>query len=697
MQTLFEPRSILVVGVSTRPHNMGRHIVENLVQSKFRGEIHLFGRNPGTLFERPILTSWDEVPPGIDLAALLVPAALVPETFERLGERDIRRAIVSTGGFSELGPEGERLQEQALAVAHKHGIRFTGPNGLGVINTAVGLSTPFMRLPVARPGRTHVLAQSGGVGLYYLNRLQEEGLGIGIFVSLGNKLDTDENDLLEYIAGIEPEIVALYLEGVEHGRRFLDLIADYPCPVLIHKANTSAAGARAAASHTAALTNDDEVLSAAIRQVGAFRAKDSNEMLNAARAFSLPPMRGDRLLIVSRSGGHGVIAADTAEPAGFQLPPIPEDIVQKVSGAFRAGVIRLGNPLDLGDLFDFAVYVAIVEEALQSPDYDGVFFYHVYGPPEAESARRFIEAVGKLSRKYDKPVYMALMVSVEEAHHVRQNLGLPIFLTPEEAVEAARLSRVRYHRGSLPAEAPLTTPALADPEGVAGVIAEARARGRRMLGQEALRIAELAGFPVAPFRVVTEATDLARLSREVGFPLAMKILSPDISHKTDADGVVLDVADEEKAGRVYERLLSAANKAVPDARIDGVLLQRMNRGMREIFLGGKRDPNFGPVVMVGLGGVAVELFHDVSLRLAPLRARDIDEMISEVVSFRALKGARGLPAADLPVLREAVARMANLMVACPDIEEIDLNPMKLHREGRGGMVVDARVLLTEPS
>lgn len=695
MQTLLNPRSVLVVGVSHRAGNLGRNIVRNLVDYGYDGEIVLFGRQPGNLYGHRIRTRWEDVPEGIDLGVLLVPATHVPEALERMGERGIRRAVVSTGGFQELGEDRLGLQEQVLEAARRQGIRFTGPNGLGVINMANGLCTPFV--PIAKPpntGGVHIVAQSGGIGMYYLGRLAAEALGIGTFVSLGNKLDLDECDVLAHLATTDPTLVCLYIEDVRDGRRFFELLRDYPCPVLVHKANVSAAGARAAASHTAAIAGDDDVLDAALRQAGAVRVADTNRMMIDAKAFTLPPMRGDRLLIVSRSGGHAVLAADLTERYGFALPDLAPDTVEKVRAALRAGVIRLGNPLDLGDLFDFDVYVRILEDGLRSAEVDGVVFVHVYDPgPEAEASRRLLETVGELTRRHEKPIFLCLMTAEREIAEVRQRYRVPVFLTPEDAMRGASLSRDRHRRAALPREAPLATPGVADRDGVRAILAAAKARGARLLGADALAIAEKAGFPVAVSRVARAADDVPTLAREVGFPLAMKILSEDVPHKSDVGGVVLDVRDEATAEDAWRRIHDAVRREHPDAAIDGVLLQRMEPGLREVFLGGKQDPVFGPVVMVGLGGIAVELFQDVSLRLAPVTERDIEEMIGEVVSFKAFRGHRNLPAADLDLLRESVARMAQLVVAFPEILEVDLNPLKLHRAGRGGRVVDARVVL----
>ena len=696
MERLFAPESVLVVGVSTRAHNMGRSIVRNLIDFGYVGEISLFGRRPGNVYGHRIRTEWEDVPRDIDLGVLLVPAPYVPETLDHLGERGIRRAVISTSGFVELGADRQHLQEQVVAAARRHAIRFIGPNGLGVMNLDCGLCTAFA--PLRKPphtGGVHVLAQSGGVGMHYLSRLAAEELGLGTFVSLGNKLDLDECDVMAYLNAHDPELICLYLEDIRNGRRLFDLIRDCPCPVLVHKTNVSEVGARAAASHTASIAGDDRVVTGALRQAGAVRARDTHHMLNAAKALSLTPMRGNQLLVVSRSGGHAVIAADLTEAHGFDLPPLTPQTAERVQGSLRAGVIRPTNPLDLGDIFDFEIYARILEDGLRAPNVDGVVFIHVYHPgPETASSRQLLETVRDLSERYDKPVFLCLMTADKELIAIRHISRYPVFTTPEDAVRAAAASRDLYRRSQLPVEEPLDGPALADPAGVAALLAGAT--GSRLLGVDAMTLAERAGFPTAPCAIVRTQGEVAATAERLGFPLALKVVSADLPHKTDVGGVVLGVRDVDEAVDAYDGILGAVREAAPEATVDGVMLQRMEHGGVEVFLGGKRDPSFGPVVMVGLGGVTVELFRDVSLRLAPLTPRDIDDMLEEVVSFRALRGVRGLPPADLPFLRDAIARMAQLIVAHPEIDAIDLNPLKLHREGRRGRVVDARVVLATP-
>ncbi|MBM4319877.1 MAG: hypothetical protein FJ125_07930, partial [Deltaproteobacteria bacterium] len=503
MQELFSPRSVLVVGVSDRPGNLAANIVRNLIDIGYPGEITLLGRREGNLYGHRIRTGWEEVPSGIELAAILVPAQQVVEAIERAGAHGIRWAVVETGGFSELGEEGRRIEEQLVAAAARHGIRFTGPNGLGVIDLRSRLALPFMYFPAfPQPGRIHLLAQSGGVGLYYLQRFISENLGVGSFVSMGNKLDIDECDLLEHLRTQGPGAVCLYLEDIRNGRRFFEATRNYPCPLLVQKANVSAAGAQAAASHTAAVAVDDRVLDAALRQNRLVRVREMKTMVNHAKAFTLPPMIGDRLLIVSRSGGHAVIAADLAEQYGFGTLPLDPSVERIARAGLRARVVQLRNPLDLGDVFDMEVYRLILEQGLSSPAVDGIVFIHAYaGGPEQQPSRKLIAEVARISREQGKPIYTCLLCTDDEVATLRCQLAFPIFDSPEEAMVAAAVSRdaalLRRQRAAA-LSAPAVLPELADVAAIEVILANARPG--LLPGAAALELIAAAGIRIAPFR-----------------------------------------------------------------------------------------------------------------------------------------------------------------------------------------------------
>jgi len=685
MRRLFFPDSIVVVGVSPNPANMGRNIVDNLLRFGYGGRIHLVGRRPGFYAGHRILADIDALPEGIDLAVILTPADVIMDTLRACARRGISRAIIESGGFSELTGEDDDLDREVLEVAREHGIRFVGPNGLGVICRASGVVTPFMPMDdLPREGVISLMAQSGGVGVTYIGALLAENLGMDRFVSLGNKLSLDETDYLAHI-GQEgtSRAVCIYIEDIRRGRAFFDAVRAYDGAVIVQKAGVTAAGHRAAASHTASLAVDDRVVDAALRQAGAIRVESMGRMIAHAKAAALPPMRGNRLMLIARSGGHAVIAADVAEQGGFVLPPLPAEMAALAASAGRGHVIRTDNPLDLGDIFDFEVYNQLLTMAAESPEFDGVAMIHVFASEaEVRASAHLLETAARLTESTGKPVYLCFIAMPRALMFLKKRTPHPLFDAPEvmiEAMAALRWSGTRRGQvGEARAErAERPAASLGDSE--PGYLDAASAWG----------LLERWDFPVARWRVVTSRDELPAAAAAVGFPVVLKVDSSDIVHKSDAGGVELDLADEAAALAAYDRIMAAA--AAADARVSGVLVQAMVPAGREIFLGGRRDPSFGPLVMTGAGGVHVETLEDVSLRLAPLDPRDVTEMIEEVSWFRTLAPARGRGGADRALLEDRILALSAMLCAEERIEEIDLNPFLLRDEGGGGTVVDARI------
>ncbi|MDI6765167.1 MAG: CoA-binding protein [Thermodesulfobacteriota bacterium] len=379
MHQLFYPKSVVVIGVSERPDNLARNIVENLFEFQFNGEIFLVGRKDSVLFGRRILTSVDQLPDGIDVAVILTPAQTVPGLVEACGRKKIPWAIIETGGFREYSEEGAELEKMVLKTARKWGIRIVGPNGIGVTNVDNGFVVPFVKLkrgPVSK-GKLSILAQSGGVLLSYANHMISANVGLSKMVSMGNKLDLNEIDYLKYlIDDPKTDIIGLYLESLGRGRELMEIAHSTSKPIIIHKANTGEGSRQIAKFHTAALANDDRVVEAALKQADIIRTKDFRSFVNAVKILSLPPCKGKNLVIISRSGGIGVVAADSAERHGFRLLPPDPKLQEQFHNLFRAKVIQPTNPLDLGDLFNFDLYTSILEQALRFPMVHGILFQH---------------------------------------------------------------------------------------------------------------------------------------------------------------------------------------------------------------------------------------------------------------------------------------------------------------------------------
>ncbi|HVO83609.1 MAG TPA: acetate--CoA ligase family protein [Syntrophobacteria bacterium] len=700
MRGFFYPESVAVIGVSPSPTNLGRAIAYHLFEFRYTGRVYLVGPKGGSFLGHTIYRSLHEVPGRVELAVVLTPAQTLPDVIRTCGELGIRRLVIESAGFGELGEERRSLQAEVTAAARRYHIRFIGPNCIGVMNKENGLALPFVPFrDMFHLGRLSIVSQSGGVGVALLNSVATERLGFSKFASIGNKLDTDENDLLEYLLKDEATgVIFLYLEGIADGRRLMALASRSEKPIIAHKSNTSETSARIARSHTASLSVADEMVSAAFRQCGIHRVTDMRAAMDAIRACSLPPMRGDRLAVVSRSGGHAVVAADAAAKYGFHLQPFPEAFLRMVESRLRAGVIRLGNPMDLGDLFDFALFHEIVRETLQRDDIDGVLMVHTYNGVffDGES-RDLVQAIRKTCEEIRKPVALCLLTTEEELRiNRRTNPGYPLFTEPEEAACALAISRGFARRRLRKVEEPEAAPV--DAEKARAILAAASAReSHQLLPDEAFSVLSAYGIPAAPWAATSSAAEAAARAAVLGFPVAMKVMGEELVHKSDVGGVLLNCLSAAEVQAGFERLSALRGGSLPESARQSILVQKMVVEGQEIFVGGRQDPTFGPVVLVGLGGVYVEVFGDVAVRIAPITPAEAREMIDELRGSRLLRGVRGQAPADCEALVAVVTRVSQILCDLPEVGEIDVNPIKVLAAGRGCVAVDCRIVLATAS
>jgi acetate---CoA ligase (ADP-forming) len=698
VKDLFGPSSVVVIGVSTRSDNLGKEIARNLFEFRFTGVIHLVGAHGGILFGRKIHPSLDEITEPIDLAVILTPAKTVPGIMEQCGRKGIRRVIIESGGFGEFGDMGREFGAQLKAIAQRYDMRFIGPNCIGIMNSSNGLATPFTTMENVFPrGGVGIIAQSGGVALAFLNMFHGEQLGYSKLAAIGNKLNIDENDLLEYyIEDPDTNVICMYLESIQDGKRLTEIARRSPKPIVVHKANIAHLSQLIAQSHTEALANDDQVVDAAFRQAGMIRFRDMQNYLDFVKILQLPKMNGRNLAIVSRSGGHAVIAADAAYLYDFHLPPFGADFLEEIRKHLRADVIRLANPLDLGDLFDFDVYLRIIEHTLRQENIDGICFLHTYfAAIEGESSRKLLQSAAALSEKYSKPVALCISTEQSELSRLHKEFDFPIFLSPERAILALDTAiRNQQHRLAMSAYEKSAKPKRpADDKAIAAIIREVSNANRQPLLHEALEIIRAAGLQVPKFETVKDAkqTDTALSSLEG--PYAVKVIAEGISHKSDQGGVILRLSDGPAVQAAVSDMMGRFGSS-PDAGLYGVLIQSMAArppGSLELIVGGKRDPNFGPVVLLGHGGIFVEVFGRMSLRTAPLSLGEIDEMIEELPGSEIFKGVRGRPPINREALKDAVLLVAHLMVRFPEIDSIDVNPLLV--SSTGVQAVDARIFL----
>ena len=680
MDRFFNAKSLAVIGVSPRHGNLGRNIVTNLTNMGYKGEVYLVSPKGGEYQGRKIYQNPGDLPDAPELAVILTPAATVPGLVQACADRGIKRLIIESGGFSELSADRAELEKQIADIARQNNIRFIGPNCIGVISTHSGLSVPFPVLTtIPKKGGISILSQSGGTGLTYLFGCSQEGMGVAKFVSMGNKLNVGEADLFEYMSqDPETDVILLYLESIVEGRRLFELMKKSPKPVIVHKSNIAPTSNAIAQSHTAALTNDDTLVDAVLEQAGALRGRTVSQTINLAKGLCLPKAKGKKVAVISRSGGHAVVAADALHRNQMELAELPDSYFEEIQKSTRASVIKLQNPLDLGDLFEFELYKKIVEEALKNDQVDCALVLHGYRGPEVEASRQFVSTVGELCRCYKKPVALSLQVDQREIEAAAKLCGLPLFPAPDEAMEALAASLRAGQRYPDSASQPDQAQ---DLEQAAVILKEHGQNGELEL-PEALAFIKAAGIHCAAHETVTGKEEALLAADLLGYPLVLKAVG--ISHKTEQKAVSLGLADREELAAAYDDLWSRLSPR-------RMLIMKQVEGSVEIIAGGKRDQAFGAVMLCGLGGITAEALRDVSLRLAPVGGEEAASMLDGLKGAALLKEYRGAPPCSRRAMVDALLRLSSLLDSFPAIREIDLNPLMAGPEDC--LAVDARVFV----
>jgi acyl-CoA synthetase (NDP forming) len=665
---LFRPGRIAVIGASANPEKMGFQIFRNILDAGFPGEVVPVNPKGEVILGLPSVRSASEIPEGTDLAVVIIPAKLVPATMLQLGERKVRSAIVITGGFAESGEEGAALQQELVQNASRCGIRVIGPNCQGVNYPYHGVCASWPL--ITRRGEIAIVSQSGTVGAALIDWASEDRIGFSAFVSMGNRSDVDEADLIDYFAD-DPnvKVVALYIEGVKDAGKFLSAVGKCRKPIVIFKAGRTEQGRKAAESHTRSLAGKDEIYDAVFRQFGVHRASTLEELYDFSKALAyLPPPAGPNMLIVTSSGGSAIIATDVAEEEGFRVSSLPPELAARLREILPAHCI-VGNPLDLTGDTDAERYRKVLAAA--EGRYDVVMT--IFGDP--------IPGASDVIRpgECDLVSYLGGADVEREERGKMHEKKIAVFPTPERAVKALSCY-ARFDRITFPTDRTVAVPTENPPQNL-----------RAMTPAESMAFLAGDGFPVTPARPAGSEQEAVAAARGLGFPVAVKMNSPDVTHKTDVGGVVLDVHDEEGVRKAYRLIAEAAGRI--GARDGGVLVAAMAAPGQEVIIGVTKDLQFGHAVMFGLGGIMVEVMKDVSFRIVPLSGKDAAEMISEIRGARALKGVRGRKPADVAAVRDLLVRVSDLVARLPGIEEMDLNPVIVHEKGL--VVADARVVLAE--
>ncbi|MDD2463929.1 MAG: acetate--CoA ligase family protein [Desulfobulbus sp.] len=702
MDQFFAPSSLAVYGLSSKAQNTPRIIVENCLRWGFRGRI--FGINP-TSTETDVsgirvYRSASELPVVPGLAALLVPARFVPQAVEDCGRAGIKRLAIQSGGFNESSEQGTCLADQVRALAQTHGIRFVGPNSLTLADTTSGLCLPFVPSHPLRPGGFSLITQSGGLGLFLWNLLENEQVGMAKFASIGNKLDLDEVDFLKYF-GQDPatQVIGIYLESITQGKRLIEAAQAIDKPIIIFKANTTAAGNQAAMSHTAALSNDEAIIGTAFERAGILRINHLHDFITTTKAFMLPPMRGKRIMAMSPAGGLGVAMADLCERQGFAFADPGEDFYRELREIANAGIIRLSNPLDMGDIYQIDKYPLIFSHVLASPQVDGAVFVSQWPRMPTGGKDVFtsmfttdltLELTGAV-RSSAKPLALALYGDGPTLAALKERCKIPVFNGIEEAILALhRQMHFHSHRAKGRFQPDSPTPILNN-EAPDNWLS----RHTGIIGEESLEFLNLCGLNSPQAAVAHSAQHAADLAETIGFPVALKVMSPQAVHKTEAGGVLLGINNREQVEAGFAQIQTNLAQYAPGARLDGVRVVAMAGEGHDLFIGGLQDPSFGPVVFFGYGGILLEVLSDVERVLCPSSQEEIREKLQRLQAWRLLSGIRGQAAVAPDPFIETVCNLSQLLVEFPAIEEIDINPVRVGFDGRV-LALDARMRLKHP-
>lgn len=679
MQKLFYPDSVVVFGVTDVPTNLGKNIVDNLDLFGFKGPVYAVGRDGGTYKGRKIHLRVEEIEGVPGLAVLLIPARHIPGAMEACGRKGIPYAVIESGGFSEYAGEGRELEKEILETARRWNMRFVGPNCISIINMENGLVLPFvpMNPKLMKKGEVSLIAQSGGIVVDSIRLTSAESIRINKLLSIGNKTDLNENDYLEYLISDETtHIIGAYLENIVDGRRFMDIAATTDKPIIILKANTNPVSRTAAQFHTAALAGDDEVADSAFRQAGIHRVQNIKEMMDAFKIFSMPLLKGDRLAVLCRSGGQGVLLADAVHRYGFRLAGFSEGFYDLVKKEVRAGVIRMANPLDMGDIFNLGYYPEIAEAALKEKDVDGLIISHGYvAPIEFEPTQQLILKGRELAVKYGKPVIMVLIPEKDQWFSMKEMEGCPLFEDSDFALKALlrSLSHFRHHsKKTFSKYCSLKLPEK---------ITASREQGTPLYPREILQLMSAYGIPLAPWAVVKGGMDGLAAAERLGYPVVLKIAAPQILHKTEQKAVRLNICTAEELDLAFKEMAGA----------DEYLLQKMMPSGVEVIIGGKQDAEFGPVILFGLGGIFVEVFKDTAMRVSPIDENEAKEMIGEIKGRVLLNGFRGRVPSDTETLAKCLVDVSRLLVEHPEISHLDINPLIVMDQGKGCVAVDVKV------
>ncbi len=701
LTALFAPKSVAVIGASTKPDSLGQAVFKNILFHGYRGVVYPVNPKAKSILGVKAYPSALEIPDEIDLAVIIVPAPRVASVLEECGRKGVQAAIVISAGFKEIGEEGAQRERELASIAQRYEIALLGPNCLGIINTdpAVSLNATFAP-GMPRRGNIAFISQSGALGVAALEYAQRQKIGLSKFISIGNKADLHENHLLDYLKD-DPlsDVILLYLEDLEDPQGFhrlaTEITSERPkkIPILAIKSGRTLEGAKAATSHTGALAGSDEVYDSVFMQSGVLRVETIEELFDYALAFAHQPLpKGNKIAIVTNAGGAGILATDAAVRHGVQLAEFTEATATRLRELLPP-TVNVANPVDMTGEPNEQRYETIVRTVLADPNVAGVVV--IAAPHILMSLENIARHIVRAVHETDKPVLACLMAVTDArpAIEILEEAHIPHYSFPERAARALA-AMARYHDWVHRPRTEYRVFTDVQLNQAKEIILSAKRAGRTLLLEpEAHDLLKAYGFPVLRYRFAKTEEETLKAADEIGYPVVLKVVSPQIAHKVDVGGVKLNIQNTHELRESFRQMLTDVQRAKPGVQILGVFVQEFVQGGKETILGLKRDPLFGPLLMFGLGGIYVEALRDVTFRIAPIRELGVHRMIRQIRGFKILEGFRGEPPSDIDALAECLARLSQLATQVEEIVELDINPLIVFERGRGARVVDARIVI----
>ncbi len=691
LDRLFSPRSIAVFGASKTVGKVGYLTLSNLVQSGFQGPIVPVNSAGGELFGLTVYKHLADYPDAIDLVVIAVPAEMVPAAASEAVAKKAGAVVVVASGFKEAGPEGRALEDELIAICRRGGVRLLGPNCLGVINTAIRMNASFSRR-IPQAGSMAIFSQSGALCTAMMDIADERELGVSKAISIGNKADITEVDVLEALAEDEgTRVIVGYLEDISDGDRFVKAAeaASNRKPVVILKAGTTTAGSRAAANHTGVLVGKDTAYGAAFKRAGICRADTFDALFDSATALALQPTpKGDRVLIITNSGGSGTISADAVEKAGLNVATLGEELARQLRRALPAAAF-IDNPIDISAAAEPRHYAAALDIVAAEGSFDAVLI--VLAPQYMTEPAATVRAI--VAHLDENMPVLAAFLGGGDIMPSRQELaaaGLPVYDSPERAVTALKAMHEYGVWQRRPARQVVRFPV--NRRRVERIIYRRQRTDRLRLGEvKSKDILKAYGFQILEGRLTTSPEEAMEIARFIGFPVALKVISPSIIHKSDLGGVRLNLNSAQEVADAFDLMMLRINKLAPNAIIGGIYVEKMAEKGLEVIIGMTRDPQFGPMLMFGLGGIFVEVMKDVTFHLAPITENEAAQMLQSTRSYELLQGKRGLKEVDMHAIAVALQRISQLTTDFPQILDLEINPLIVGEMGNEPVVVDARM------